>query len=195
MNDNQFLGDNELVKKYLAGDEFAFETLVEHYQHRIYNFSLRIVQNPDDAADLTQEIFILVLRKIDTFRGESKFSTWLYSVACNTCKDFLRRKKPLLSLSDLPFLAEKSTAQKGQTFEFNDPANMLERKEIRNRVDKSITELPLKYRLVIVLHDIQSLSYNAETLGLSIGTVKSRLSRARFKLTKKLACFREQLKD
>jgi RNA polymerase sigma-70 factor (ECF subfamily) len=195
VSDNQLIDDNELIKKYLAGDKFAFEALVERYQQRIYNFSLRIVKNPDDASELTQEIFILIFRKINTFRGESKFSTWLYSIACNVCRDFLRRKKFSLSLSESPFLEDTVSAQKNRTLTLKDPVDVIERKEIITKVKEGIAELPLEYRIVVVLHDIQGLSYNeiAETLKISMGTVKSRLSRGRLKLAKKLYCLREQL--
>ncbi len=195
MKEELIVDDNELIAKYLAGDKLAFEALVSQYQQRIYNFSLRLVQNPEDAADLTQEIFILALRKLNTFRRESKFSTWLYSVACNTCKDFLRRKKRVSSLSDSPFLADKMVVQCDQESSSNDPARKLEKKEIRDAVNQGIAELPVDYRMVIVLRDIQDFSYNeiTELLGISMGTVKSRLSRARFKLAKKLYKLREQL--
>jgi len=194
MSKDEFTDDNELIRKYLDGDSLAFEALVERYLQRVYNFSLRIVKNPDDASDLTQETFILVLRKLHTFRGESKFSTWLYSVASNVCRDSLRRRKPLLSLSESPFLEETVAAQ-NRAFSDDSPEDSVERKEIRAEVKKCIAGLPLEYRLVIVLHDIQGLSYNeiAEALKISIGTVKSRLSRGRMRLAKKLSHMREQL--
>lgn len=197
MTSSKFSDEDELIKKYLAGNKLAFEALVEHYQQRLYNFCLRMVQNPEDASDLTQEIFILLLRKIDTFEGKSRFSTWLYSIACNKCRDFLRRKKSFLSLSELTFLEDVAATQKSQSGLLNDPANIIEKRVIKHEVERGIFELPVDYRMVVVLHDLQDLSYNeiAEMLHISMGTVKSRLSRGRLKLAKRLVSLREQLKD
>ena len=122
------IDDADAIRRFLGGEKAAFELLVTEYQQRIYNFALRMVQNPEDAADLTQEIFILVLRKLRTFRGDSKFSTWLYSIACNTCRDFLRRRKLLVSMSDPLFQETATLARTNPGFASADPAQKIEEK-------------------------------------------------------------------
>ncbi len=184
--------DSQLISGHLKGDKRAFEMLVTKYQQRIYNFSLRMVQNPDDAADLTQEIFILVFRKLHTFRGDSKFSTWLYSIACNTCRDFLRRRKPMIPISDSMYQKGNHVGKASPDFNQNDPAERLEKKELAQVILEGIVQLPTDYRMVLLLHDLHGFRYReiADLLNISIGTVKSRLSRARFKLSRRLVDLR-----
>ena len=139
------IDDADVIRRFLGGEKAAFELLVTEYQRRIYNFALRMVQNPEDAADLTQEIFILVLRKLRTFRGDSKFSTWLYSIACNTCRDFLRRRKLLVSVSDPLFQETAIRARTNPGFAGADPAQKIEEKELAETILRSIAELPVDY--------------------------------------------------
>jgi RNA polymerase sigma-70 factor (ECF subfamily) len=183
------INDKELIGRYLRGDKGAFELLVNEYQERIYNFCLRMVKNPDDAADLTQEIFILVLRKVDGFRGDSKFSTWLFAIACNTCKDFLRRRKSQISISDSLHQKGETSLKNDHLSVQNDPLSVVVNKELAQAIMQGIGELPADYRMLVLLHDLQGFHYQeiADLLNISMGTVKSRLSRARLKLGRKLS--------
>lgn len=181
--------DEELVAAYLEGDHRAFEELVERYKNRIYNLAYRMLGNPEDAYDLVQEVFLLLVRKLPSFRGEARFSTWLYRVVLNACYDRARKSRNHLSLQespaeDLPELGETLADESAVS-----PEENMERAEIRKRVQEAISKLPPKFREVVVLHDIQGFDYRevAEILGISLGTVKSRLNRARNRLARELS--------
>jgi RNA polymerase sigma-70 factor (ECF subfamily) len=181
--------DEQLVAAYLEGDQKAFEELVERYKNRIYNLAYRMLGNAEDAYDLVQEVFLLLVRKLPSFRGESRFSTWLYRVALNACYDRARKGRNHLSLQespgeDLPELGETLADDRAVS-----PEENMERAEIRSRVQEAISKLPPKFRQVVVLHDIQGYDYRevAEILGISLGTVKSRLNRARNRLARELS--------
>ncbi len=183
--------DEELVAAYLEGDTNAFEELVERYKNRIYNLAYRMLGNPDDAYDLTQEVFLLLVRNLPSFRGEARFSTWLYRVVLNACYDRARKSRNHLSLQESP---GEDLPELGETLADEDavsPEENMEKAEIRSRVQEAISKLPPKFREVVVLHDIQGYDYRevAEILGISLGTVKSRLNRARNKLARELSGF------
>jgi len=185
--------DEELVKAYLEGNQAAFEELVVRYQPVVMNMTYRLLGNRADAYDVCQEVFILLIRKLHSFRGESKFSTWLYRVSLNTCYDHARRSRRHLSLSespddDLPEMEERLPDEGADS-----PEAAMEREEIRARVQEAISLLPFKFREVIFLHDISGYDYNqvAEILNINLGTVKSRLNRARNRLARELRDFWE----
>lgn len=148
----------------------------------MYNLAYRMLGNPSDAEDLTQDLFLQVLRKLETFRGESAFSTWLYRVAANLCKDHFRKQKPALAL-----LADPPGDTNGST-EFSDVARTVESIESRMDIEHALSMLPDEFRVTVVLHDVQGYKYEkiAEILDISVGTVKSRLSRARHRLAEML---------
>lgn len=140
--------------------------------------------NSADAADLTQDVFLQILRKLDTFRGESAFSTWLYRVAINLCKDHLRRQQTTFPLTvNLP-----DGSGPGALEAAPDAESAVENLELRMAIQQALSSLEDEFRLVVVLHDLQGYRYKkiAEMLDISIGTVKSRLNRARHKLAEKL---------
>ncbi len=175
--------DGELIESFLQGDMSAFEELVRRYESQVYNLSYRLLGNPEDALDACQEVFILLFRKLSTFRSEARFSTWLYRVTTNACRDFRRRKKFALSLSgrgedDEPGWEEIIAGQEMH------PDELLVRLEEQEKVQSAINRLPEKFREMVVLHDIEGYNYAemAEILGISLGTVKSRLNRARKRL-------------
>jgi len=187
--------DEELVRAYLEGDDSAFEELVNRYENTIMNMAYRLLGNRSDAADVCQEVFVLLLRKLGSFRGEAKFSTWLYRVSLNACHDHARRLRRHVSLSespgeDLPEM-EQRLADEG----LDSPELSLEKTEVRNMVQEAITRLPHKFKEVIFLHDISGYNYKevAEILDISLGTVKSRLNRARNRLAEELRESQEQL--
>lgn len=177
-----------LVRKAQTGDMGAFDELVRTFQKPMFNLAYRMVHNPDDAADLTQEIFVKLYRSIGKFHGRSKFTTWLYVLAANTCRSGLR-KIIRVSSREVASLDEEREGEEG--FRRNEPVDEtdlpgagMERSEKMRKIEEIIADLPEDFRMVIVLRDMQELSYEevAEALDCSVGTVKSRLARARSKL-------------
>jgi RNA polymerase sigma-70 factor (ECF subfamily) len=172
--------DEELVRRWLAGDGAAFAELVRRHERRTYNLALRIVGREEDARDATQEAFLSALRKLPSFRGESAFSTWLHRVTVNACFDLLRRRAraPLRAGDD----RDEPAAGRPPLPDHADA--------VATAVDvrAALLRVPEEFRAVLVLHDVQDLPYEeiAEILGLPVGTVKSRLHRARVALGRAL---------
>ena len=168
----------------MDGDVNAFETLVREYEKNVYNIALRMVNNSEDASDMTQEAFIKAYNSLPNFRGDSKFSVWLYRIVSNVCLDFLRSKsrKPTLSLSMEDDDGEET--QLDIADESQSPELLLERSLTRDAVRRGLDALPPDYRQILLLREIQGLSYDEISLALDleVGTVKSRIFRARKKL-------------
>ena len=177
------LFENEIIRSVLRGNVNDFEKLVTAYEKNVYNIALRMVGDPEDAADMTQETFIKAYRALSGFRGDSKFSSWLYRIASNVCLDFLRSRSrhPQVSLSTVD---EDDRA----TFELPDmrqnPEEQLMKKLGMEAVRRGLEQLPEQQRQILVLRELGGLSYAelAQTLGLEEGTVKSRIFRARKRL-------------
>lgn len=173
-----------IVRKVLGGDANAFETLVLEYEKNVYNIALRMTGNSEDAADMTQEAFIKAYNSLQSFRGDSKFSVWLYRIVSNVCLDFLRSKnrRPTVSLSVEDDDGED--AQLDVVDESQSPELLLDRKLTRDSVRRGLDSLPPDYRQILLLREIQGLSYDeiAQALSLEVGTVKSRIFRARKRL-------------
>lgn len=173
-----------IVRKVLGGDANAFETLVLEYENNVYNIALRMTGNSEDAADMTQEAFIKAYNSLQSFRGDSKFSVWLYRIVSNVCLDFLRSKnrRPTVSLSVEDDDGEDT--QLDVADESQSPELLLDRKLTRESVRRGLDSLPPDYRQILLLREIQGLSYDeiAQALGLEVGTVKSRIFRARKRL-------------
>lgn len=187
--DNISLDDETLVRQCQHGDPEAMSCLIVKYQDRIYNTILKICSNRDDAAELTQDTFVKVLESIQTFRGKSSFYTWLFRVAVNLTINHCRRRFKLspVSLDATNENLEKQSQRLASILadsEKNDPALMAQNKELIQRILDSIGQLPEEYRLILILRDIEQMSYAdiADVLELEYGTVKSRLSRARVAL-------------
>ena len=173
-----------IVRKELGGDANAFETLVLEYEKIVYNIALRMTGNSEDAADMTQEAFIKAYNSLQSFRGDSKFSVWLYRIVSNVCLDFLRSKnrRPTVSLSVEDDDGEDT--QLDVADESQSPELLLDRKLTRDSVRRGLDSLPPDYRQILLLREIQGLSYDeiAQALSLEVGTVKSRIFRARKRL-------------
>lgn len=171
------LEDRELISRYLSGNSAAFSDLVGRHQDFVYNLCRRIVGSAEEAEDLTQEIFIRLLDKVQLWRGDAKFTTWLYRLALNHCRDYLRRKRPH-TIEPPDSLADLTPG----------PELEAEAHEIRERVQAALMNLPLDWRSVVFLRDIEGLSYSeiSGILEIEMGTVKSRLARARSALAKAL---------
>jgi RNA polymerase sigma-70 factor (ECF subfamily) len=188
--DEQATNGEELVRRFRDGDAGAFDDLVREYQDTVFSVAYRMVNDREDAADLAQEVFVKVYRNLAKFRGDSKFSTWLYAIAMNTCRSGLRRTRRLRAVEGRSI--DAMGGDEGRAMDPVDPdaspTAMLERREVRERVEQSVAELQPEFREVMVMRDIQGLSYDeiATALECSLGTVKSRLCRARMAVREKL---------
>ena len=162
-----------IVRKVLGGDANAFETLVLEYEKNVYNIALRMTGNSEDAADMTQEAFIKAYNSLQSFRGDSKFSVWLYRIVSNVCLDFLRSKnrRPTVSLSVEDDDGED--AQLDVADESQSPELLLDRKLTRDSVRRGLDSLPPDYRQILLLREIQGLSYDEIAQALSLEDRKS----------------------
>ncbi len=176
--------EDVLVVEVQGGDTASFEKLVLENQTKVYNLALRMVGNTEDAYDMSQEAFIKAYNSIALFRGESRFSVWLYRLTTNVCLDFLR-SQGRKSHGSLTYIGEEEDEKE---LEIPDdrfsPETLVEKKELREAVNRGLLTLPKDYRSILLLREIDGLSYEeiAETLSLEEGTVKSRIFRARKKL-------------
>lgn len=188
------IDDNELVEQAVNGDVNAFNGLVLRYQDRIYSIAYRIMGEPDGAADMTQDAFINAYRKLDTYRGGS-FVGWMGRIVTNTCYDELRkrRRRPQTAFEDLP----GGDADDGPPIASDSitPEEAALQSDLQQAIADCIRALNDDQRVVMVLSDIQHQSYQeiAETMNLNIGTVKSRLSRARVSVRNCLQAVQELL--
>ena len=186
--------DDLLVKHAKAGDINSFSQLVERHQKQVYNLAFRFTGNSEDAADLAQEAFIKAYRGLKTFREEAAFKTWIYHITSNVCKDFLRKTKSVTLVSiEAPIQTEEGELEKQIADDSKSPEEIYEGKELAILMQKLIDSLPIDYREVILLREFQQLSYEeiAQVLDCSLGTVKSRLNRARRSLKNKVLQLKE----
>lgn len=176
--------EDVLIAKVQNGDTASFEKLVLENQTKVYNLALRMVGNTEDAYDMSQEAFIKAYNSIALFRGESRFSVWLYRLTTNVCLDFLR-SQGRKSHGSLTYIGEEDDEKE---LEIPDdrfsPETLAEKKELREAVNRGLLTLPKDYRSILLLREIDGLSYEeiAEALSLEEGTVKSRIFRARKRL-------------
>ena len=182
------LSEAEVIRRACNGDRSAFEYLYRSHSRRVYALCLRMVGNAAEAEDLTQEAFLLLLRKIHTFRGESAFSTWLYRLAVNVVLMRLRKKSPPIVSIDATFDPDDETVSPDPASMIGAPDLLLEGSIDRINLERSIRQLPAGYRRIFVLHDIQGYEHSeiAEILGRSVGDSKSQLHKARTRLREQL---------
>ena len=167
-----------------AGDAPAFEELVMTYQHRVFGVALRMLGNRAEAEDVAQEAFVRAHRALGAFRGDAKLSTWLYAITSRLCLNRLASGERRMARQGEDALLRLSDAGPR-------PDAALERRELETALGRAIAELPEDRRIVVVLRDIEGLSYEeiAQVLELELGTVRSRLHRARAELKEKLERF------
>ena len=174
----------EFVSRLRAGDRWAFEELVRTQQHRVYGLALRMLGNAAEAQDVAQEAFLRAHRGLAEFRGDARLSTWLYAIVSRLCLNRLAGSERRLTRHGEETLARLPDARPG-------PDQTLERDELEEALHRAIGELPEERRVVVVLRDVEGLAYEeiAEVLELPVGTVRSRLHRARLDLKEKLERF------
>ena len=172
-----------IIKRVLDGDKDAFEELVLANQNNVYNLALKMTGNAEDALDISQEAFFKAYAQLGSYRGESRFSVWMYRLTYNLCIDFLRKQPRAALISLTPQSDGSADIEIADEREL--PEDIVLRRETREVITKSIGELAPDHREILIMREITGMSYGgmAETLGVSEGTVKSRLARARKNLT------------
>ena len=188
------LTEQELIQSAKNGNTVAFEQLIENHQQRIFSIASRIAGNQDDAADMAQEVLVKVFRNLKHFRGDSKFSTWLYRVATTTCLDEQKKLRRHTAYSlDQELETEEGSVASQVKDTAPTPEEATEQKALRNAIHLAIGKLKDEHKKVILLREVQGLSYEeiARVLQCSEGTVKSRINRARENLKKILLQNRE----
>ena len=180
--------DKLLVERVQKGDKRAFDLLINKYQHRIVSLVTRYVSDQHEAMDVSQEAFIKAYRAIDRFRGDSAFYTWLYRIAINTAKNRLVARKRRPPSSDIDAADAEQYDIESRLKEQGTPENELLREEIKTTVYDTIAALPDDLRTAIMLREIEGMSYEdiAVTMDCPIGTVRSRIFRAREAIDEKL---------
>lgn len=178
-------GEKVLLARAKKGEIAAFESLMTAYENRIYSLALRSTGSEHDAADITQEVFLRAWKNLDSFRGDSSLSTWLYRVTSNLCVDFARKKAAEgmpASIDD----EESPAADLADGSRMVQPEAAAENQELREELQFALAQLSEEHRRVVLLRDVAGMTYTdiARTLGLEEGTVKSRLARARAGLRK-----------
>ncbi len=176
--------EEKLIARVLAGDTEAFAPLVEENQTRVYHLALRLLGNEADAADAAQDAMIRAYTSLASFRGESRFSVWLYRLTNNVCLDVLRKRKREAAVSLLTEDEDGESAELEIPDETWSPERLAEKAADAEAVRRAIAALPEELRRILTLREIGGLSYEelADALDLELGTVRSRLNRARKKL-------------
>lgn len=188
--------DRDLVAAAKRGEPNAFETLLKKYRKSVYYMLLKMVKNPDDAEDLTQEAFAKAFNSIEKFDSKFAFSTWLFRIATNNCIDYIRKKRVQTVSFDSPVEGDDGSAMRFDVKTDDlDPNESMLKDQRRRYLKMAIERLPEKYRVLVELRYFQELSYEevAEELQIPLGTVKAQLFRARELLNQELKDLRSQM--
>jgi RNA polymerase sigma-70 factor (ECF subfamily) len=182
------LEERDIIHRVLEGDTQAFERLVAENERKVYALALKMVGNEEDALDMAQESFVKAFTNLRSFRGDSRFSVWLYRLTYNICIDFIRKRKRTQTFALTYTDEDGETAELEIADETTDPATIMETNQLRKALEECVHALPPHHREIIVMREITGLSYQdiARVLAISEGTVKSRLARARRKLAELL---------
>lgn len=179
------MDDKHILVRAKHGELDAFEELVRRYEKRVYAVALRSSGSPEDAADIVQEVFLRAWRSIESFRGDSGFSTWLFRITMNMCVDFARHKH---SQPQTQSIVDEEENERQVPDTALTPEEHLENRELGRELAAALEEISEEHRRIVLLRDVSGMSYTeiADVLEISEGTVKSRLSRARIALRKVL---------
>ncbi len=177
------MSDRDLIEKFLSGNAEAFNTLVWRWQKIIFNFVWRDLGNRDEAHDVTQQVFIRVFRSLHKLKDRERFSTWIYQIAANLCRDVIkqRRRRKVLSLENMQEAgsAELATNDAFTLMPESDqhPDRVVSRNQLRELLEKALQEIPAEQRVVVIMKEYQNLKFTeiAEILDAPVNTVKSRL--------------------
>jgi RNA polymerase sigma-70 factor (ECF subfamily) len=177
------VNDDQLIDEALAGGSAAFGRLVCRYQDRLFNAMVHVLGSTEDARDIVQDAFVQAFVKLETFKRTSAFYTWLYRIAFNAAVSQLRRQKPRLSIEQTRDRTGQEPVDCGEA-----PQEGLEQQERASQVQAALAALKYEFRVVLVLREIEGFDYQriAQVLGLPVGTVRSRLHRARLQLRERL---------
>ena len=182
------VNEKEIIRRAADGDMEAFEIIVSLYEKKIYNLTYRNLGHEQDAMDACQEVFLRVFRFLDNFKEESSFSTWIYRIAMNVCKDHIKRNRFGYDISLNQENEDEEYEIEVSDIRYN-PENAYERKELSEKLESGMRQLSATHRDVLVLREVAGKSYTeiSEILSLDVGTVKSRIARARENLRKYLS--------
>ena len=185
-----------LIEQLKKGDESAFKFIVDTWKDMVYNTALSIVQQPEDAEDVTQEVFVQVYQSIEGFKREAKFSTWLYRITLSKAMDHERKKKRKKRFAFVKSLFGEGNEVINHPPDFNHPGVSLDNKEKAAILFKAMQSLPDNQRIAFVLNKVEGLSYQeiSEVMDTTVSAVESLLHRAKSNLRKELKTYYEQLK-
>jgi RNA polymerase sigma-70 factor (ECF subfamily) len=186
--------DQVLVQRAQGGDKQAFDLLVKKYQHRIIGLANRFVNHPDTALDVAQDCFIKAYRALPNFRGDSAFYTWLYRICINTAKNYLSSAKRRPPNSDILYDDAEGSGLNNALKNLDSPERLLIADEIQSAIDSVLEDIPKELRMALLLREVDELSYEDIALAMNcpIGTVRSRIFRAREAIEKRIAPLLEQ---
>lgn len=188
------MNDWILINRLKDGDQAAFREIVETWQDMVYNTAIGIVQSPEDAEDVAQEVFVQVYQSIDQFKGNSKFSTWLYRITISKAMDHERRKKRKKRFALIKSIFGEDSEQVVDAPDFNHPGIVFDRKENAAILFREMNKLPENQRIAFVLNKVEGLSYQeiSEVMETTVPAVESLLHRAKSNLRKWLKDFYER---
>ena len=181
----------ELIEQLQQGDEQAFKKLVDEWQDMVYNTAVSIVQNEDDADDITQDVFIQVYQSVSSFKGESKFSTWLYRIVISKALDHVKKKKRKKRFAFVQSLFGTASEEEIHPEEFNHPGVLMENRERAAELFKAMQQLPDNQRIAFTLHKLEAQKHQdiAAIMNISLTAVESLIARAKGNLRKILNAY------
>ena len=181
----------ELIVQLQQGDEQAFKKLVDEWQDMVYNTAIGIVQNEEDADDITQDVFIQVYQSVSSFKGEAKFSTWLYRIVISKALDHIKKKKRKKRFGFVQSLFGNNSEEEIHPEEFNHPGVLMENKERAAELFKAMEQLPDSQRIAFTLHKLEAQKHQdiAVIMNLSLTAVESLIARAKGNLRKTLTAY------
>jgi RNA polymerase sigma-70 factor (ECF subfamily) len=192
--DYSSISDEKLVRAAQKGDMAAFEELVARHRDKIYARAFSMMRNEDEAIDLSQEAWVKGWQRLKQFQGESSFVTWMTRIVINLCLDQLRKQKRHRAESIELMEEESGGVERQMPVVTVNPTEGLERKELRQRIDRALGQLSNEHRTVLILHEFEELEYKeiAKKMGCSIGTVMSRLFYARRRMANLMASYKRE---